>query len=149
VTERRPARGSRTPVIEDEQLYPAERPQETGPIATIAAGRGRGRRTAWECAGRETERLSRTGFVGRGLTRANSCRRPVGPHRIKFSWASIQLPSASFWNNARSSPRAGTVIDILDGSLMAQIWHSAGAPSVDFRFEEEFEAHRAKSPTTM
>ena len=39
---------------------------------------------------------------------------PVGPHRIKFSWTSIQLPSESFWNGVRSSPR-GTVIDIFDG----------------------------------
>ena len=31
--------GLETPVIEDEQLHPAERPQETG-IATIAAGEG-------------------------------------------------------------------------------------------------------------
>ena len=31
--------GVETPVIVDEQLHPAERPQETG-IATIAAGEG-------------------------------------------------------------------------------------------------------------
>src|SRR6476660_5514626 len=31
---------------------------------------------------------------------------PVGPHRIKFSCASIQLPSVSFWNSARSRPCA-------------------------------------------
>jgi hypothetical protein len=30
---------------------------------------------------------------------------PVGPHRIKFSWASIQPHAASFWNSARSGAR--------------------------------------------
>jgi hypothetical protein len=41
---------------------------------------------------------------------------PVGPHRIRFSWASIQAPSA----RRAIEAAGGAVIDVLDGGLMAQ-----------------------------
>jgi len=92
-----------SPVVKDEQLHAAERALDAG-IATVAAGEreigeqlgnalvedgGLSRHALWPSA--EASQLLPT---------------PVGPHRIKFSCASIQLLSVSFWNSARSRPRA-------------------------------------------
>ena len=38
----------------------------------------------------------------------------------QMSWASIHSPLANFWNNAWSRPTRATIIDVLNGRLLAQ-----------------------------
>ena len=49
-------------------------------------------------------------IVAAGLLADGACKPAFadarGPTRARLSWASIHSPSASFWNKARSSPRA-------------------------------------------
>ena len=91
------------PIIEDKQLHTADCPQEAC-ITTIAAreckiGEQLGNALV------ENDRLSRQALWPRADA-SQLLPIPVGPHRIKFSCASIQPPAVSFWNSARSRPRA-------------------------------------------
>src|SRR5438552_10865928 len=95
--------GLETPVVEDEQLYAAERALDAG-IAAIAAGEREVGEELGNALVERTERLSRQALWPRA-DESQLLPTPVGPHRIRFSCASIHSPPASLWNSARSRPR--------------------------------------------
>ena len=93
--------GFEAEVVENEQIGAAEGLDEAR-MAAIASGKRQVLAEFWP-AMIEDRPIVAAGFLADGAGQLLPT--PDGPTRARLSWASVQSPSESFWNRARSSPR--------------------------------------------